>query len=71
MTSATVVPSKIRFRYRFLIGGSILILMGCLVKLEGYGNAGYSPIPGIVNMLIYFFLRLRDEKRLGRMPGRK
>lgn len=52
----------IKFRYRFLIGGFILILMGCLVKLEGYTNANYSLIPGILSMLVYFALHFRDEK---------
>jgi hypothetical protein len=54
--------TMIKFRYRFLIGGSILILMGCLLKLEGYSNYNNSIIPGIASMAIYFVLHFRDEK---------
>ncbi len=51
-----------KFRYRFLFGGIILITMGCLVKLEGYANANYSLIAGVLSMLVYFVLHFRDEK---------
>lgn len=50
------------FRYRFLIGGFILIVMGCLLKLEGYSNYNNSIIPGILSMLFYVALHFRDEK---------
>ena len=52
----------LRFRHKFLIGGLILIVMGCLVKLDGYSNYNYSLIAGIANLVVYFVLHIRDQR---------
>lgn len=54
------------FKYRFLLGSSILIFMGVLLKLEHVG--GYLPtlIAGILNFVVFLYLFFTDRrKRLG------
>ena len=54
--------AMLRFRHKFLIGGLILIVMGCLVKFDGYANYNYSLIAGVANIAVYIVLHFRDEK---------
>ncbi|MBL7691638.1 MAG: hypothetical protein JNM41_08585 [Flavipsychrobacter sp.] len=55
-----------KYKYRFLIGSSILIFMGSLMKLEHVGNAQPTLIAGILNFIAFLVFYVKDmQKKLG------